>query len=187
MKNIVFFILLTFLSLSTQLVSAQHEYDWLQKNTIKLAPYFDGLNYNGGSIFVETSAGVPYMSLQMGFRIVQGPDVFDTLSTYSKHQRLEIQPRFWLQQHMRWVYFAPSMIFYNSIFKNNDNWSFGGAFGIQAIINKHIAIDMMAGIYRNNLAENKEFKFNKQPMFPRVSISVGYQFKLPKKSAVPVN
>jgi hypothetical protein len=160
--------------------NAQEQYDWFRKNTIKVSPYFAGVNYNGGSILVETSAGVRYMSIQLGYRYAFGPEKLDTLSTYNKHQRLEIQPRFWLQQHMRWVYFAPSMIFYNSIFENNDNWSFGGSLGVQALISKRFAIDLFAGIYRNNLVENKEYKFNKQPMFPRLGISVGYQFVLPK-------
>lgn len=156
------------------------ETDWFATNTIKVAPHFVGVNYRGGSIMWESSCGLSFMSLQARYRYILDAETTDTTSTKLGHQMLELQPRFWLMRHMKFLYLMPSVALYSP-----KEWSAGAAIGFQYPIANRFVIDINGGVYRNNIVEDTEFDFKKQPIFTRFILGLGYQFSL-KKNKNPI-
>lgn len=148
---------------------------WFATNTVKLAPNFVGVNYRGGSVMWESSCGLSFMSLQARYRYTLNAEASDTSSTKLGHQMIEFQPRFWLMRHMKLLYLMPSVSLYTG-----KEWSAGAAIGFQYAIANRFVIDINGGVYRNNIVEDSEFDFKKQPIFTRFILGLGYQFSLKK-------
>jgi len=169
------------LLINPKVTNAQEYFQPFEKNILKFSPYFIGVSYKGVSLMYETGSGWRFLSLQVNYRYAMGPNNADSLSNSlqneSEHHRLEIMPRIWLLRHMNFFYVGPYVAFYDKGYQ-----SVGGVFGFQQVIAEHICLEIFAGIQSNNVAENKNFKINKQPIFARVGITLGYQFYTIKKS-----